>query len=65
MKIKLKKEDVDYAHCSTPHVAALALQALKAPAHLYPYFWLRETIVELQYKTDVDCTHCSTPYVAA
>ena len=30
LSVELRK-DVDYAHCSTPHVAALALQTLKTP----------------------------------
>ena len=39
-------EDVDYAHCSTPHVAVLALQALKAPLTCTPAL----AIVKLWYK---------------
>ena len=33
LSVELRYKDVDYtgSHCSTPHVAALAMQALKAP----------------------------------
>ena len=44
-------KDVDYAQCSTPQVAALALQALKAPL-----------ACEVG---DINGVHCSTAYVAA
>ena len=31
LRVRSRDRDVDYAHCSAPHVAALALQALKTP----------------------------------
>ena len=31
LRVRSWDKDVDYAYCSTPHVAAIALQALKAP----------------------------------